>query len=122
MGVTGANPGAVKNPCITLISQKFQSPLGIWVGLVSGPSADTKICRCVSSLYKMVLNNSYSWSFASVDFEPWIENTVFDPQVVECLDAKPRDTEDRPSNYGKKSTYKWTHAVQTCVGQGPTVL
>lgn len=44
-----------------------------------------------SPSYKMMYNNLYSWPSASIDFQLWIENNVFDLLLVVSEDAKPRD-------------------------------
>lgn len=41
----------------------------------------------------MVHNKAYSHPFAFVDSQPQIENTGFDPRLVEAADVKPGDME-----------------------------
>lgn len=48
--------------------------------------------------------------------------TVFNLQVVESVDAKPKDMECPLYIYWKKTECKWTLAVQTCFVQGSTVF
>lgn len=55
-----------------------------------------------------ILYNAYSRLSTSVDSQPQTENTIFDPQLVESNDAKPKETEGQLYIYWilKKSTYK----------------
>lgn len=44
-------------------------------------------------LYKMLWNKAYSWPSACPDSQPWIKNSISDPQLVESEDVKPMDIE-----------------------------
>lgn len=50
----------------------------------------------------MAYISAYSWPPATLDSQVWIENSI--------------------SIYRKNSTYKWTHAIQTCVVQASTTF
>lgn len=70
----------------------------------------------------MIQNNVYTRPSAPADSQPWMENTVFDLQLVESTNVTLWDTEDRMYLYFLKSKYKWTHEVQTHIVQGSTLL
>lgn len=66
--------------------------MGIFSGLVLGILADTEIRGCLSPLCKMASRTAHSWPFSSADSQLWTENTTFNPQLAESMDAKPEDT------------------------------
>lgn len=57
------------------------------------------------------INHNWEW-----------ENIVFDPWLVESIDVKLADTKGYFIYWKKKSMYKWTHKIQTCVVEGSTIF
>lgn len=64
----------------------------------------------------------HSWFSTSEDSQPLIENTVFDPQLVESVETKPRDMKVQLLMYCKIIRVLVDLAVQTHVVQGSTVI
>lgn len=72
-------PGVSENPHIT-----FDSPL--YHRWVPGPPMNAKIHRCSIGVEQCIQLALRIWGFPTA-----MDNTGFDPQLVEYEDAKPRD-------------------------------
>ena len=59
---------------------------------------------------------------ASPDYQPQIQDTVFDLSLLESVDVKPGDMQCQLHTYWEKFACKCPHEVQTHVVQGSTVL
>lgn len=79
------------------------------------PTVDTKIHRCSGPLSKMGQHGAYSLLSVPENSRPWTENTVFAPWLAESTVPDCGYKNGRPSICWKKSTWKWTRAVQCCL-------
>ena len=78
--------------------------------------------ECSSPLYKVAWINAHSRPFASMDSQLRIENSVVDDVLlVESMDVKPGDMEDKLCIYWKNLGNKCIRTVQTHVVQGSTM-
>lgn len=60
-------------------------------GLVPGPPTDTKLWDAQVPYIRSL--RTLHWPCTCMDYQPCVENTVFDPVLVKSVDVKPVDKE-----------------------------